>query len=115
MVARTEAIKIGDPYDPATMMGAQVSKDQYEKIQDYCNIGIAEGATVLTGGTKNEGVVEGGYYIKPTILKGENNMRVFQEEIFGKCTVPYLTPSPHPKPYHPDPIFNRPCDLYHHL
>lgn len=85
MIERTEAIKVGHPMDESTMMGAQVSKEQYEKIQQYCEIGIAEGAKVLTGGAKND-VVEGGYYIKPTILKGSNDMRVFQEEIFGPVT-----------------------------
>jgi aldehyde dehydrogenase len=66
------------------MMGAQASEDQYEKILNYIDIGKQEGAEVLTGGekAKNNGL-EGGYYIEPTILKGHNKMRVFQEEIFG--------------------------------
>lgn len=82
VVQRTEAIKTGDPLDPSTMMGAQVSQKQHKRITDYLNIGVAEGAKVLTGGAAND-VVAGGYYIKPTILSGTNDMRVFQEEIFG--------------------------------
>lgn len=84
VIKRTEAIKLGHPLDPDTMMGAQASNDQYEKILNYINIGKEEGCEVLTGGEAafNEGL-DGGYYIKPTILKGNNKMRVFQEEIFG--------------------------------
>lgn len=84
VVERTKAIKLGHPLDPNTMMGAQASNDQYEKILNYINIGKEEGCTVLTGGEAayNEGL-EGGFYIKPTILEGNNKMRVFQEEIFG--------------------------------
>jgi len=81
---RTKAIKGGDPLDPATMLGAQASNDQYEKILSYIDIGRQEGAEVLTGGAKRsvEGL-EGGYYIEPTIFRGTNDMRIFQEEIFG--------------------------------
>ncbi|MEN0005598.1 MAG: aldehyde dehydrogenase family protein [Bacteroidota bacterium] len=84
VIERTKAIKLGHPLDPSTMMGAQASNDQYEKILNYINIGKEEGCEVLTGGASayNEGL-EGGYYIQPTILKGHNKMRVFQEEIFG--------------------------------
>lgn len=84
VVERTKAIKLGHPLSPDTMMGAQASNDQYEKILNYINIGKEEGAEVLCGGATayNEGL-EGGYYIQPTILKGNNKMRVFQEEIFG--------------------------------
>ncbi|MGB0524545.1 MAG: aldehyde dehydrogenase family protein [Flammeovirgaceae bacterium] len=84
VIERTEAIKLGHPLDPETMMGAQASNDQYEKILNYINIGKEEGCEVLTGGEAayNDGL-SGGYYIKPTILKGNNKMRVFQEEIFG--------------------------------
>jgi aldehyde dehydrogenase len=84
VVARTEAIKMGNPMDPNTMMGAQASNDQYEKILNYIEIGKEEGCEVLTGGAAayNDGL-SGGYYIQPTILKGNNKMRVFQEEIFG--------------------------------
>ena len=84
VVERTKAIKLGHPMDPNTMMGAQASSSQYEKILDYINIGKEEGCEVLTGGgtAYNEGLEEG-YYIQPTILKGNNKMRVFQEEIFG--------------------------------
>jgi len=85
VVARTEAIQTGDPLDPATMMGAQVSLAQHDSIINYLNIGTAEGAKVLTGGSAND-VVSGGYYIKPTILSGTNDMKVFQEEIFGPVT-----------------------------
>lgn len=84
VVERTNAIKLGHPMDPDTMMGAQASYDQYEKILDYIKIGKEEGCKVLAGGEAayNEGL-EGGYYIQPTILEGNNKMRVFQEEIFG--------------------------------
>ncbi|GAA1912423.1 aldehyde dehydrogenase family protein [Streptomyces sodiiphilus] len=83
-VARTKAIVAGDPLDPATMIGAQASNDQYEKILSYLDIGRQEGAEVLTGGGPRtvEGC-EGGYYIEPTIFRGTNDMRIFQEEIFG--------------------------------
>lgn len=84
VIERTKAIKMGHPLDPNTMMGAQASNDQFEKILSYINIGKEEGCEVLTGGEQayNEGL-EGGYYIQPTLLKGNNKMRVFQEEIFG--------------------------------
>lgn len=84
VVERTNAIKLGHPLDPNTMMGAQASQDQYEKILNYIEIGKDEGCEVLAGGAAayNEGL-EGGFYIQPTILKGNNKMRVFQEEIFG--------------------------------
>ncbi len=81
---RTRAIKGGDPLDPATMLGAQASNDQYEKILSYIDIGRQEGAQVLTGGGRRtvEGL-EGGYYLEPTVFRGTNDMRIFQEEIFG--------------------------------
>ncbi|RZS93788.1 aldehyde dehydrogenase family protein [Aquimarina brevivitae] len=84
VIERTEAIQLGHPLDENTMMGAQASNDQYEKILNYINIGKEEGCKVLTGGESAyiEGL-EGGYYIKPTLLEGNNKMRVFQEEIFG--------------------------------
>ncbi len=85
VVARTKAIKTGNPLDPSTMMGAQASNDQKEKIVSYMNIGKEEGAEVLCGGDVNHlgGEFEEGYYIQPTIFKGHNKMRIFQEEIFG--------------------------------
>jgi aldehyde dehydrogenase len=84
-VARSEKIILGNPLDTETQMGAQVSKGQMETILDYIEIGKQEGATVLTGGARAvlDGDLAGGYYIQPTILAGTNNMRVFQEEIFG--------------------------------
>ncbi len=84
VIERTKNIKMGHPLDPETMIGAQASNDQYEKILNYISIGKEEGAEVLCGGEaqKNEGI-EGGFYIQPTLLKGNNKMRVFQEEIFG--------------------------------
>jgi len=85
VVQRTEAIKMGDPQDPSTMMGAQVSLAQQERIVNYLNVGKAEGAKVLTGGVANS-VIDGGFYVKPTILHGTNDMQVFQEEIFGPVT-----------------------------
>ncbi len=88
VVKRTQAIKVGNPLSPDTMMGAQASNDQYEKVLSYMKIGKEEGAQVLTGGgpaNLNSGL-EHGYYIQPTIFKGHNKMRVFQEEIFGPVT-----------------------------
>ena len=84
VVQRTNAIIMGNPLDPNTMMGAQASNEQYDKILNYIEIGKEEGCEVLTGGEAayNDGL-SGGYYIQPTILKGNNKMRVFQEEIFG--------------------------------
>ncbi len=82
---RTEAIVQGNPLDTATMIGAQASNDQLEKILSYIDIGKQEGATVLTGGERTilEGELAGGYYVQPTIFEGDNSMRIFQEEIFG--------------------------------
>ncbi|WP_339095841.1 aldehyde dehydrogenase [Deinococcus sp. VB142] len=81
---RVEAIKMGHPLDPGTMIGAQASNDQFEKILSYIDIGKAEGAEVLTGGHRAENAgPEGGYYVTPTVFKGHNRMRIFQEEIFG--------------------------------
>ncbi|MEO1332294.1 MAG: aldehyde dehydrogenase family protein [Myxococcota bacterium] len=84
-VARTEKHQPGNPLDPNTTLGAQASNDQYEKILSYLDLGKQEGAEVLTGGGKAEmsGDLAGGYYIQPTVFKGKNSMRVFQEEIFG--------------------------------
>ncbi len=84
VLERTKAIKLGHPLDSNTMMGAQASNDQFEKILSYIQIGKEEGCEVLIGGEQayNEGL-EGGFYIQPTLLKGNNKMRVFQEEIFG--------------------------------
>ncbi len=83
-IARTKAIVSGDPLDPATMIGAQASSDQFEKILSYIEIGKAEGAQVLTGGTpRTVAGREGGFYVEPTIFHGNNSMRIFQEEIFG--------------------------------
>lgn len=94
VIERTKAIKLGHPLDPNTMMGAQASNDQYEKILNYIDIGKQEGAEVLAGGAAayNEGL-EGGYYIQPTIFKGHNKMRIFQEEIFGPvvCVTTFKT------------------------
>jgi aldehyde dehydrogenase len=81
---RIEAIKMGDPMDASTMMGAQASKEQYEKILSYIDIGKQEGAELLIGGAKFENRAHPeGFYIKPTVFKGHNKMRIFQEEIFG--------------------------------
>ena len=81
---RIDAIKMGDTLDASTMMGAQASNDQFMKIINYIQIGKDEGAEVLCGGEAyNNEVYPAGYYIKPTVLKGQNSMRVFQEEIFG--------------------------------
>ncbi|MBP2297469.1 aldehyde dehydrogenase [Azospirillum picis] len=84
-VDRVSKVKQGHPLDPATMIGAQASQEQLEKILSYIDIGKAEGAKVLIGGERAHlgGELEGGYYVTPTILEGHNKMRVFQEEIFG--------------------------------
>ncbi|WP_336951661.1 aldehyde dehydrogenase [Sphingobium aromaticivastans] len=84
-VARVQKIVQGSPLDPATMIGAQASNDQLEKILSYIDIGRDEGAKVLTGGTRAHlgGELEQGYYVTPTVLEGHNKMRIFQEEIFG--------------------------------
>ena len=84
-VARVQKMKTGNPLASDTMVGAQVSKAQMDKILGYIDIGREEGATCLTGGSRNslsEGL-EDGYYINPTLLLGKNDMRIFQEEIFG--------------------------------
>jgi aldehyde dehydrogenase len=84
-IARTEAIRQGNPLDTQTMVGAQASNDQLEKILSYIDIGKAEGAKVLTGGKRADlgGDLADGYYVTPTIFAGDNSMRIFQEEIFG--------------------------------
>ncbi len=84
-LARIAKIRQGHPLDPATMLGAQVSTAQMEKITGYCEIGLSEGAELLTGGSASHlgGDLDGGYYFQPTVFKGDNGMRIFQEEIFG--------------------------------
>ncbi len=84
-LARVEQIKQGNPLDIETMIGAQASNEQVEKILSYFDIANQEGATCLIGGGRNtlEGDLKDGYYIKPTVFKGHNKMRIFQEEIFG--------------------------------
>jgi aldehyde dehydrogenase len=85
VVERVNQIKVGNPLDPTVMMGAQASKIQKDKIMSYIKLGKEEGAEVLTGGDENQlgGDINDGYYIKPTLFKGNNKMRIFQEEIFG--------------------------------
>src|SRR5690606_4557154 len=84
-VRRTEGIRAGDPLDTETMIGAQASNDQLEKILSYIDIGRKEGARVLTGGGRADlgGDRSGGYDVQPTVFGGANTMRIFQEEIFG--------------------------------
>ncbi|WP_298234758.1 aldehyde dehydrogenase [uncultured Azohydromonas sp.] len=84
-IKRVAAIKAGNPLDANTMIGAQASDEQLKKILSYMDIGRGEGAEVLIGGERNSlgGDLEGGFYIKPTVFKGHNKMRIFQEEIFG--------------------------------
>ncbi|MGX5665008.1 aldehyde dehydrogenase [Rhizobium daejeonense] len=84
-VKRVEAVRQGNPLDMSTMIGAQASSEQLQKILSYIDIGKQEGAKVLTGGYRNElsGDLAGGYYVKPTVFEGNNKMRIFQEEIFG--------------------------------
>jgi len=85
VLQRVAAIKQGDPLDTDSMMGAQASAMQMDKIMSYMAVGKEEGAEVLIGGeaAKLGGDLAGGYYVQPTLLKGHNKMRVFQEEIFG--------------------------------
>ena len=82
---RVAAIQQGNPLDPATMIGAQASQEQMDKIQSYLAIGRDEGAKVLAGGARAQlaGDLAGGFYIQPTVFAGNNKMRIFQEEIFG--------------------------------
>ena len=82
---RVGQIKQGDPLDPSTMIGAQASQEQLEKILSYLDLGKKEGAECLAGGERNvlAGDLKDGFYIKPTVFKGHNRMRIFQEEIFG--------------------------------
>ncbi|SBS72864.1 Acetaldehyde dehydrogenase 2 (Acetaldehyde dehydrogenase II) (ACDH-II) [uncultured Mycobacterium sp.] len=82
---RTKAVRQGDPLDTETMIGAQASNDQLEKILSYIEIGKSEGAQIITGGERADlgGDLNGGYYVQPTIFTGNNAMRIFQEEIFG--------------------------------
>ncbi|MCQ1853261.1 aldehyde dehydrogenase [Neorhizobium galegae] len=84
-IERVRAIKQGDPRDMQTMVGAQASQEQQNKILSYLTIGVEEGAEVLIGGdaARLDGDLSSGFYVQPTILKGHNKMRVFQEEIFG--------------------------------
>ena len=85
VLKRVAAIKQGNPLDTDTMMGAQASKEQLTKILSYLDLGRQEGAEVLIGGEQAHlaGDLSGGYYVKPTMFKGHNKMRIFQEEIFG--------------------------------
>ncbi len=82
---RTKAVRQGDPLDTETMIGAQASEDQLEKILSYIDIGKRDGAKLVTGGDRAElgGDLSGGYYVAPTVFTGNNKMRIFQEEIFG--------------------------------
>ncbi|MGZ8161183.1 MAG: aldehyde dehydrogenase, partial [Methylobacter sp.] len=84
-VERVGLIRRGNPLDTDTMVGAQASNDQLEKILAYIDIGLQEGAKLLAGGNRCElgGELAGGYYVEPTIFEGHNRMRIFQEEIFG--------------------------------
>jgi len=84
-VERTRAIVQGHPLDSETMIGAQASNDQLEKILSYLDIGQQEGAKILIGGSRADlgGELAGGYYVEPTVFEGNNAMRIFQEEIFG--------------------------------
>ena len=84
-VARVAKIKVGDPLDPTTQMGAQASQDQMDKILGYIEIGKQEGAKCVAGGERAHlgGDLEKGYFVQPTVFTGNNSMRIFQEEIFG--------------------------------
>ncbi|MGH7727893.1 MAG: aldehyde dehydrogenase [Vulcanimicrobiaceae bacterium] len=84
-LARVKAIKQGNPLEPSTMIGAQASSEQLDKILSYIDIGSKEGAKVLIGGKRKalDGEFKDGYYVEPTVFQGKNAMRIFQEEIFG--------------------------------
>lgn len=84
-IDKVKKIKLGNPLDDTTMVGAQTSNEQQEKIERYLNIGKSEGAELLVGGNtrKESNDLENGFYIEPTIFKGTQEMRIFQEEIFG--------------------------------
>ncbi|MFN8079224.1 MAG: aldehyde dehydrogenase [Kineosporiaceae bacterium] len=84
-LVRVKAVKQGNPLDTDTMIGAQASNDQLEKILSYIDIGQAEGARLLTGGERSDlgGDLSDGFYVQPTVFEGHNGMRLFQEEIFG--------------------------------
>jgi aldehyde dehydrogenase len=84
-VARVKKITVGNPLELTTMMGPQASKEQFTKVLSYMDIGAADGAKLLAGGARASlgGALDNGYFIQPTVFAGTNNMRVFQEEIFG--------------------------------
>lgn len=82
-IERVKNIKTGHPLDTETMIGAQASTEQQEKILRYIDIGKGEGATLLTGGGERKENTDGGFYIEPTVFKGTNDMQVFRDEIFG--------------------------------
>nr|WP_086938568.1 aldehyde dehydrogenase family protein [Thaumasiovibrio occultus] len=85
VIERAQAIKQGNPLDTETQVGAQASQEQFDKILSYLEVGRQEGAEVLVGGdiAQQDGDLQEGYYVKPTMFKGHNKMRIFQEEIFG--------------------------------
>jgi len=85
VLERVKAIKQGNPLDTDTMMGAQASKEQLTKILTYLDLGKQEGAELLIGGAQAHlpGPLSGGFYVQPTLFRGHNKMRLFQEEIFG--------------------------------
>ncbi|WP_263370048.1 acetaldehyde dehydrogenase ExaC [Granulicella cerasi] len=85
VLPRVKAIKQANPFDPSTQIGAQASKQQFEKIMSYLDLGVKEGAELLTGGKAAQvsDDIAGGFYIQPTMFRGNNKMRIFQEEIFG--------------------------------
>ena len=85
IVERSKTIIQGNPLDTDTMVGAQASKEQMDKILSYMDIGAEDGAQLLYGGERNvlDGNLAGGFYVKPTLFAGKNDMRIFQEEIFG--------------------------------
>lgn len=85
VIARMETIRKGDPFDTDTMIGAQASREQYDKILSYIDIALEEGGEIITGGAHIDhgDTLQNGFYIQPTLIKGHNGMRCFQEEIFG--------------------------------
>jgi aldehyde dehydrogenase (NAD+) len=84
---KAESYVLGDPFDPATTLGPVVSATQRDRIREYIRLGPAEGASLLTGGPGAPEGLDRGYYVRPTVFTGNNNMRVAREEIFGPVVV----------------------------
>jgi len=91
LAARAARVKVGDPADPATEIGALVHPEHYERVMDYVAVGVNEGATLVAGGTRPDGLTHGNYLAATVFADVKPSMRVFQEEIFGPvvCVTPF--------------------------